>query len=208
MATDSKDVLVWTGRVFSADDLRRHWQGQKELILPTRTILTPLAVDDLKSKGIKVQRQDTKADAKAAAASWRWTQDKPDAIVAAALASLAREKIAPAAWSLPTGKPWLQALLEGLKKSTAGGSLVFCGDPALVACLANKLAGVRAANVNNVAAAGQALKSLGANVLAIESPGRTFFELRQMIKAAWGTVPACPPEVTAALKEALGHADR
>ena len=45
---EQNGVLRWTGKLLSADDLRRHLKGQRELIVQRQTIVTPLAVDELK----------------------------------------------------------------------------------------------------------------------------------------------------------------
>ena len=58
---------------------------------------------------------------------------------------------------------------------------MFCADPGLVCCVANKVNGVRAAAVLTVFQAARATLTLGANLLAVEMPGRTIFEVRQIM---------------------------
>jgi ribose 5-phosphate isomerase RpiB len=89
------------------------------------------------------------------------------------------------------------------------GGVVFCPDPALVCCVANKVPGLRAAAVLTVAQAVRAAHSLGANLLAVEMPGRTFHEVRQILRVvceSGGT--ACPDGVGCVLRELDGHAHR
>ena len=63
-------VLRWTGKLLSADDLRRHWTGQRELIVLGQAIVTPLAVDELKKHGVRAGARDRRpGDFKRQAAS-------------------------------------------------------------------------------------------------------------------------------------------
>jgi ribose 5-phosphate isomerase RpiB len=85
---------------------------------------------------------------------------------------------------------------------------VFCADPSLVCCVINKVAGLRAAAVATVAQAARATLTLGANVLAVEMPGRTFFEVRQILRTLLVGEVMCPPGVACTLGELDGHAHR
>ena len=42
-------VLHWSGKLLSADDLRKHWNSQRELVLSRQTLITPLALDELRA---------------------------------------------------------------------------------------------------------------------------------------------------------------
>ena len=57
--------------------------------------------------------------------------------------------------------------------------------------------------------AGQLLRILGPNLVAVDCTGRTFFEIRQILRTvclAEGTT--CPPGVACTLEELDGHAHR
>jgi ribose 5-phosphate isomerase RpiB len=87
--------------------------------------------------------------------------------------------------------------------------VIFCSDAGLLCCVANKVAGLRAAPANTVAQAARATLSLGANLIAVEMPGRTFFEVRQIIRTCClAAPPACPAGVACTLQELDGHAHR
>src|SRR5437763_11931325 len=94
---DNSQVLHWPGTVFSAEDLRRHLEGQRELVLLPRALLTPLALDELRAKGVRITRGEILANQGAQPAvdggsrRWGYHQEQPDAAVAAAVAALARE---------------------------------------------------------------------------------------------------------------------
>ena len=82
--------------------------------------------------------------------------------------------------------------------------------PGLVCCVANKVPGVRAAAVATVAQAARATLTLGANLLAVEMPGRTFFEIRADCCGLCCTTAACPARTAwpVRLQELDGHAHR
>src|SRR5205823_4118123 len=107
------------------------------------------------------------------------------------------------------GLAWARAMAEILTRTQDLGGIAFCSNPGLVCCIANKVAGVRAVAVSTTTQADRARKTVAANLVAIESPGRTFFELRQIARAIVAGQPACcPPELATMLKELDGHAHR
>jgi hypothetical protein len=53
------------------------------------------------------------------------------------------------------------------------------------------------------------MTTVGANMLAVEMPGRTFFEIKQMLRLlGTGAKPCCPDGVACTLRELDGHAHR
>jgi ribose 5-phosphate isomerase RpiB len=210
MSGENGQVLCWPKRVLSADDLRRHLTGQRELQLLPRAIITPLAADELKARGVRVSWQDAPANGtKAAMGTWGYAQERPDALVDSVVRALERDGIALAALRLRVHSPcdWSKAVATTIAQSAHPGVVAFCTDAGLVCCVANKLSGVRAVPIATVAQANKARASLGANLLAIELPGPTFFELRQIVRAVCNT-GTCPENIAAALKELDGHAHR
>ena len=84
------------------------------------------------------------------------------------------------------------------------GAIVFCLDPLLVCCVANKVKGIRAAALVSAAQAKRAVTGLGVNFLALEIGKLTYFELRQIIRSICGRPAACPGTVAGILKELEG----
>jgi len=204
-------VLNWPKKVLSADDLRRHLTSQREIALLPRAIVTPLAADELKARGVRIRWEDAKPQANAPAGRWGYAQERPDAAVGAAIRALERDSIALIALEIAAKTPtaWVRAMAELVARAGTLGGIAFCGNPGLVCCVANKLAGVRAAAVATPAQAERARKTIAANLLAIESTERTFFEIRQIVRAIAGGSPVCcPAELANALKELDGHAHR
>ncbi len=220
-------VLCWPGPVLCADDLRRHLNGRRELVVSARAIITPLAAEELRDRGVQVRRQDEeKAETAKPGSSWVLAQEKPDSLVVSVVRALERDGLQITEWSReprPTGSTeprpsgsgeliparWGKIVAESLGKGQYRGVVVFCQDPGLVCCVANKVAGVRAVPVVSVAQAARSTLSLAANLLAVEMPGRTFFEIRQILRTVYRAGRGdCPQEVATILQELDGHAHR
>lgn len=204
-------VLHWPGKLFSAEDLRKHWKNQRELVLSRQTLITPLALDELRAKGVNIRRQQTAANGREASgtakAGWGCIQDNSDVVVAAALAAVAREGMAFIQLDSADSTPGARLQAVGGWVAANVGAVWFCADAPLHCCLANT-AGLRAATVANSCQVARAFASLGANVLIVEMPGRTFFEVRQILRAAFTGQSVCPADVAKLLGELQGHARR
>jgi ribose 5-phosphate isomerase RpiB len=209
-ASADGEVLRWASCVLSADDLRRSLNGHRELVLPARAVITPLAAEQIRADGIRVSRRPVE-ERPAATARWGYAQERPHAFVQSAVQALEREGIALRALKLqerssPGG--WARAAAECVARGECLGGVVFCDDAGLLCCVANKVAGLRAAVANTVSQAARATLTLGANLLAVEIPGRTFFEVRQILRTCCSAAPACPAGVACTLQELDGHAHR
>lgn len=200
-------TLCWTGKVLSEDDLRRHLTNQNEILLAPTTIVTPLALDFLRSRRISIRRDAAKANEpqRSMSGAWGWAEEKSSGIVAAAVQGLIREGTKLVAWKTLDGDlaQWTRGIAEAIAGTEVEGGIVFCGEPELVACVANKVSGLRAAAVYGPRHATRARKNLGANLLAVEMPGRTVFEVRQILQP---TAANCPAPLAHMLQEMDGHA--
>lgn len=198
-----KSSLVWSARLLTWEALRAQLNGQRTLVVSPHTLVTPLVVDELRARGIALSRAGEIAPMERttqARAEIGYAQEKPDPIVSGAIAALAREGITLAEWK-PTGKDlaawsWSLGLL-----AKQGRGLVFASDAALVCCVAGKVAGVRPAMVLSVSQAARSLKVFAANLLAVEMPGRTFFEVKQIARLLAAGVASTPPHIAKVLGE-------
>jgi ribose 5-phosphate isomerase RpiB len=210
-ATADGQVLRWPGRVLAAEDLRRSLNGQREVVLAPDTVVTPLAAEELRANGVTLKRQIVEAPP-APAAAWAFAQERPHPSVQSAVQSLRRDGLNFAEMKAPDGPTlchWARAVAQCVVRGDCRGGVVFCQDPGLVCCVANKVAGLRAAAVLNVAQAVRATVTLGANLLAVEMPGRTLFEVRQILRTVVKAAEnRCPPGVACTLQELDGHAHR
>src|SRR5260370_42702102 len=83
-------VLHWSGRVVGAEDSRRRLNGQRELVLPARAVITPLAAEELRANGGHVSRQAEVKDP-IAAARWGYAQERPHPLGHGAVQALGRD---------------------------------------------------------------------------------------------------------------------
>jgi hypothetical protein len=213
-ASGNGAVLHWPGRVLTGADVQHSLNGHREVVLVPRAILTPLAADELRARGVRIVRQAESAGQAVPAkkATWGYAQDRTHAPVQSAVRAVQREGVFLQELSLKgEGAPcrWARAVADCVARGEYGGGVVFCQDTALICCVANKIAGLRAAAVCTVAEAARVVFSLGANLVAVEMPGRTFFEVRQILRTLCRPeTAACPLGVAGTLQELDGHAHR
>jgi hypothetical protein len=209
--SDNGQVLHWSGRVLSAEDLRRSLNGHRELVLPPRAIITPLAAEQLRAQGIQVTRQP-QPEKPDTTARWGYIQERPHPLVGSAVQALAREGVTLKelrSLAEPSPSRWAWEVAKCVAEGECQGGVVFCTEAGLLCCVANKVSGLRSVAVATAAQAARAALTLGANLVAVEMPGRTFFEVRQILRAVWAAGnPACPPGVACTLRELDGHAHR
>jgi len=140
-----------------------------------------------------------------------YAQDRAYPWVAPAVQTLRRERLelkelaGPCRGLLCT---WSRALGECVARGECHGGVIFCEDAGLAACVLNKLPGLRAVPVTTVGQAGRATLTLAANVLVVEMPGRTYFEVRQILRELCLAGLPCPDGVAGTLKGLDGHAHR
>jgi ribose 5-phosphate isomerase RpiB len=138
-------------------------------------------------------------------------QDRPHPMVSSAVQALTRDGLAFRDFPLRTDQlpcQWARAVAECLAQGVCASGVLFCNDPGLVCCVANKVSGLRAVPVVTIAQAARATMSLAANLLVVEMPGRTFFEIRQILRLLAGSARVCPDGVACVLQELDGHAHR
>lgn len=138
-------------------------------------------------------------------------EGKPSAMLQAALRTLRRNGTPPQELPACDGPAcdWVRRVAECLHDGTCRAAVLFCEDAGLACCVANKVPGVRAAAVWTVGQGRRAVERLGANLLVVETEGRTFYECKELLRLCCEHTPACcPPGVACTLQELDGHAHR
>lgn len=142
-------------------------------------------------------------------ARWGFGQERPNDLVAAAVRSLAREGLnvreIPKSGALCV---WARTVAEEVAAGRLSGAVLFAEVPCIVACVANKVSGVRAVMVSTVAQAALATLELAANVFVVEMPGRTFYEVKQFLRMIHESKPDMIPVLAHTLQELDGRAHR
>jgi hypothetical protein len=207
-------VLHWPGRVVTAEELRASLNGHREIVLGPGVLVTALAADYLGRQGIRVSRRLDDLPRPAAVARQAWGVGKDQAYPAIASAVQALEHDGQQYEELPapgqaTHCRWARGLAEWVARGEGQGVVLFCKEPGLACCVANKLSGLRAVVAGTVAEASASCLAVGPNFVAVPMPGRTFFEVRQIMRTVCAMKsPACPPVLASTLLELDGHASR
>jgi hypothetical protein len=144
-------------------------------------------------------------------APWGYAVERGHPMLEAALCALGRSGVELRALPACRGPAceWARAAAACLARGACRGVVLFCTDALLACCVANKVPGVRAAAVWTVPQAERAVRTLGANLLAVEPDGRTFFEFKHILQLCCTRAAAgCPPVLASVLEELDGHAHR
>jgi ribose 5-phosphate isomerase RpiB len=202
-------ALHWPGRVLAEEDLRRNLNGHRAVILAPGAVVTPSAREHLHRSGVRLDRPESSLPT--GTPTWGYAQDRQYPFVGPAVVALVRDglcviELPCAATDLPCH--WSHAVAACMARGDCRGGAVFCEDPGLVCCVANKVPGIRAVAVTTVSQAARATRTLNANLLAVEMPGRTYFEVRQILRTLCASATTCPDDVAHTLRELDGHAHR
>jgi hypothetical protein len=103
---------------------------------------------------------------------------------------------------------WVRDVAACLTTGDCRAAVLFCADAGLACCVANKVPGVRAVAVVGVGQAVRALRTLGSNLLVVETAGRTYYEFRELLRLCQENSSACPLGLAGVLQELDGHAHR
>ncbi len=181
------------------DDLLR---SQTPIVLAKGSLVTPAARDWFKEHAVPVTWQDT-PDNRGRSLAVVMDPKVPELRMmrtmldrAGGLVDVIEPTVGAGAMAAATRK-----LCSRIRRGEASKGVVFAGDGAVAACVANKFAGIRAALGACVPMVEEAVRELGINVLVIEYPHQTPYLMRQMVDrfAAGRTMPR--PEVAAMISE-------
>ncbi|MCS6852246.1 MAG: hypothetical protein NZ700_13870 [Gemmataceae bacterium] len=145
-------------------------------------------------------------------AGWGYAvEGRPSPLLQAALRAHQRRNGAGAALPAAEGDAaaWVRRIAEALRDGLCRAAVVFCHDPGLACCIANKVPGVRCLAVDTLEQARRAIGRWRANLLVVDPNRRTYFECRELLRLCQESVTAdCPASVAGVLRELDGHAHR
>lgn len=196
------EVLHWSKPVLAEADLLPVLNGHRKVVLNGRTVITPSARDYLKAQDIAVETEPCSQPG-----TWGFGQERPYPLIQSALQSLQREGITFRPFEEKDGLlcHWAKALAECIARGECQGGVILSDDPNLICCVANKVPGIRGAAVHSIQGAARATLNMGANLLAVEMPGRTWFEIRQILRLACSTTQPCPGDLATTLSQIDGQ---
>ena len=172
--------LVLDQPVLTEESLSELVTDQTTIEIGPRTVLTPTARDWLRHRSVEVIRgkgtrnststNDWLLVVESETESTRLVAEQP---------GCASENVTSVAAAASRA---MTAIADGAHS----GCVVLTAQPDVVACLANRDEMIRAAVVDDVAAVRRVKESLEANLLVIDPAERSFFELRNLLRAIAG----------------------
>ena len=179
--TAAKNELRIDARVVSLAELDGRLEGVTQITVCNLAVLTPAARDLLRQKkisvGYRIEQKSTAAIRHTLSIGLAETRFEPTLLVRMLSESgTAVEQIARSGLASVTDE------LCDLAAKSGHLCLLLTGQTAASVCLANRQRGVRAVLGVNVKSVSEAVSAIGANVLIVDSSGRSAFELRQMVR--------------------------
>lgn len=181
--------------IITADILEAAVKPGQPLRIGRASILTPSARDWLNSNKVSWTRQDrTGGTTTSGKVRWQIILQTVTPTVRALHDTLRRMT---EGWKIDlVGQPSEAVTLAVNRVNTAecDGVVIFTEHAEMIACYANRNERVRAAVVHDTKQWEQVLRTLSANVVCISPVGRTFIELRNLVRDCTGTKPRPPAE--------------
>jgi hypothetical protein len=182
--TNNRQTTQLADSVITADVLAEKAAGRSNVFVGERAIVTPSARDWLRRNKVELIHGVTAATAS--------VEMKSDKLVITHSASQAIDRVLEDAARQSNGG-WNRKNVESadeaakkavgeLRRESSRVIVVVTSEPEVAACLANRNEKVKAAVVADAAAVVRIKSGLDGNVFVIDPAGRSFFELRNLLK--------------------------
>ena len=180
--TNNRQPSQLTDLVITADVLAEKSAGRKNVVVGPRAIVTPSARDWLRHNKVELIHGETAAAPRM----------KSDRLVIIHSASQTIDRVLEDAGRQSNGG-WNRKSVESadeaakkaigeLRRESSRVIVVLTSEPEVVACLANRNEKVKAAVVADAAAVARVKAGLDGNAFVVDPTGRSFFELRNIIR--------------------------
>jgi hypothetical protein len=193
--------LVVSDRVVTLAALQNRLDGIHRVLVPAGSLVTPAVCDELRKRQITLVRGGLSAAVAQPNLSLlvgvAQVASEPTALANTACAELGPVNCVAGGCVLDVVRRLADALLA--QRCCA---VLLTSRPAVALCAANRRRGVRAAWGWNPAAAVEATKAIGANLLVVDPAAQSVFQLRRMIREfVHGGRAECPAEYRALFEE-------
>ncbi len=196
MTVEKSAVIELTASIITAGLLEETARAGQSLKIGRRSILTPSARDWLHTKRIDWSRIDKLAAGGSSmtkgAARWQLIVQTVTPTVKALQDGLKRQ---PEGWKIElVGQPVEAATLAigAINKAEHDGVVIVSEYAEIIACRSNRNERVRAAVISDRKQLEMTMQHLGVNVICINPTGRTFVEMRNLLRDCAATKPAAP----------------
>ncbi|MDA1013012.1 MAG: hypothetical protein O3A00_01000 [Planctomycetota bacterium] len=184
-------ALVIDDKVVTGDLLEARLHGRQRVAFANGSILTPSAKDVLRRCGTEWNRIDLRKTSETGLA-WK-------AIVLRSVPALDAAIDDVSGWSRELTGSEREAVDSGISsicRADATGVCLFSASPERTACRCNRNERVRAAVVADIGGVRRIQSDLGANVYCVNPEGRSYFQLRNMLRAVSSVSPQASKEWT------------
>jgi hypothetical protein len=190
--------LELTDRVVTLESLPDRLSGIRNVRVATGSVVTPSVRDELRKRGIKLQR--AAAGAKPSVGAER---TPPQLLLAAVTRSFDPGPLLRAvAAEFPAGEPILsECVFQATNQlvdqvlNSRQAAVLLTARPATAVCLANRQPGIRAAWVWDQDSLREAVDGIGANLLVIHPKKHSRFELLKIVRSFARADHVCPEGV-------------
>ena len=195
---------TFAGRLLALRDVEDWDSG--EIGISPGTVVTPLARDHLKKRGVVLRFiGEREVDRRPVEGEWGFAMETRSGMIDAVRRAILDGR---GSWS-EVGSSTIEAAAWAAARPDRGAAVVT--DQGAVACwMANKVEGVRAAWVAESGALERAIRTLGPNLIVIETAGQTIYGIRNLLNGfRRGGAPTTPEALTRGLlARANLHEDR
>lgn len=186
--TNNRQTIQLTDSVITADVLAEKIANGSRVAVGAKAIVTPSARDWLRHNNVELtQASDGTANGTAAS-----VETKSDKLVITHSASQTIDRVLEDA-GRPSNGGWNRKSVSSadeaakkaigeLRRESSRVIVVLTSEPEVVACLANRNEKAKAAVVADVAAVARVKFGLDGNVFVVDPAGRSFFELRNILR--------------------------
>lgn len=186
--TNNRQTIQLTDSVITADLLSEKVANESRVAVGVKAIVTPSARDWLRHNNVELT-QASDGTANGAAAS---VETKSDKLVITHSASQTIDRVLEDA-GRPSNGGWNRKSVSSadeaakkaigeLRRESSRVIVVLTSEPEVVACLANRNEKAKAAVVADAAAVARVKFGLDGNVFVVDPAGRSFFELRNILR--------------------------
>ena len=203
------DANVFAGRLLALRHVEAFAVGVREVKLAPGTVITPLARDAARKRGITLRTVSAaEVSPLRHAGEWGFAIEPADGLAIALRRSLLDD---PAGWKEVAA----EEIAGWVADSEVRGGVLVSNSPALAVWEAHQLHGVRAAAVTDAESVARAIRQLGASLIVIEPAGQSVHALRSLCSTfRRAGAPTPPPGLSDRLTRRSpapglnGHADR
>jgi pyruvate/2-oxoglutarate dehydrogenase complex dihydrolipoamide acyltransferase (E2) component len=187
-AGDAQSVVRLSQPVIARETIARRAAAARAIVVPARAVITPAARDLLRERGVEIRRAEAVAEAAVRLAMGMAECDYQPASLVARLEAqaIATQRLAHVGL--------IEVVDELCQHVRLGGArgLLLTGETHAALCLANRVAGVRAARAGCERGVRRAREAVGVNLLVLDPAGKSLHQIERAVVEFCRGAASCP----------------